>query len=124
MRHSGPTFRGHGAAAIRRSYGETYCCALPAQLRFRDRDACVGLFQAAGFDEVAIAAHSAALRAPSARWLAERLAFAPGMAAQLAALGADTNAVLDQFVSRVEAKQGHGEVTFNGRAFVASGNVI
>ena len=98
--------------------------ALPAQLRFRDRDACVGLFQAAGFDDVAIAAHSAALRAPSARWLAERLAFAPGMAAQLAALGADKIAVLDQFVSSVEAKQGHSEVTFNGRAFVASGNVI
>ena len=97
--------------------------ALPAQLRFRERDACAALFQSAGFGDVTIDAHSAMLRAPSARWLAERLAFAPGMAAQLAGLGPERSAVLEQFVSAVETKQGNGEVLFAGRAFVAYGDV-
>ena len=51
------------------------------------------------------------------------MAFAPGMAAQLAALGAEREAVLAQFVTAVEAKQGRGEVRFGGRAFVAFGTV-
>ena len=97
--------------------------ALPAQLRFREREACADLFSAAGFQSVHIAAHTATLAAPSALWLAERMAFAPGMAAQLAALGAEREAVLAQFVTAVEAKQGRGEVRFGGRAFVAFGTV-
>ena len=97
--------------------------ALPAQWRFRERDACAALFHSAGFADVTIDAHGATLRAPSARWLAERLAFAPGMAAQLAALGSERSAVLDRFVSAVENKQGRGEVCFAGRAFVACGSV-
>ena len=97
--------------------------ALPAQLRFRERDACAALFTAAGFAEVEIETCRAELVAPSALWLAERMAFAPGMSTQLAALGGEREAALAQFVTAVEAKQGHGEVRFGGRAFVAFGNV-
>ena len=97
--------------------------ALPAQLRFRERDACAALFSGAGFAEVEIETCRAELIAPSAQWLAERMAFAPGMATQLAALGGEREAALAQFVTDVEAKQGRGEVRFEGRAFVACGNV-
>ena len=97
--------------------------ALPAQLRFRERDECAALFKAAGFAGVAIDAHSATLRAPSARWLAARMAFAPGMAAQLTALGADAALVLERFGSAIEAKQGTGEIRLGGRAFVATATV-
>lgn len=96
---------------------------LPAQLRFRERDACIALFKDAGFVDVSIATHTAHLEAPSARWLADRLGFAPGMAALLAGLGDARNRVLDQFVADVEQAQGTGRVRFAGRAFVASANV-
>lgn len=97
--------------------------ALPAQLRFREREACATLFRSAGFADISIEVGSGDLVAPSAAWLADRIAFAPGMAVQLASLAADRDKVLQQFVTSVEAKQGRGQVRFGGRAFVVSGNV-
>lgn len=96
---------------------------LPAQLRFRERAACEALFTDAGFDAVDIVVQSASLRAPSAAWLAERLQFAPGMRAMLAGLGAQLPRVLARFVADVEARQGTGEVSFAGKAFVATAQV-
>ncbi len=97
--------------------------ALPAQLRFRERTACEALFHAAGLGEVEIGVHTALLQAPSARWLAERLQFAPGMQAFLQGLGGDSPAVISRFVADVETRQGMGEVRFSGKAFVARATV-
>jgi hypothetical protein len=77
----------------------------------------------AGLGTVEIEAHGAELRAPSARWLAGRMGFAPGMASLLAGTGADRSRVLATFIERVEKEQGMGGVRFGGRAFVAVANV-
>ena len=63
------------------------------------------------------------LRAPSAVWLADRLDFAPGMAAMLNRLGRDKDAVKQRFVASVEGKQGRHAVEFCGKAFVATAAV-
>lgn len=97
--------------------------ALPAQLRFRERAACEALFNDAGFEAVDITVQSALLRAPSAQWLADRLQFAPGMRALLQGLAAEAPRVLSRFVANIEARQGAGEVSFGGKAFVATGQV-
>ncbi len=55
-------------------------------------------------------------RLPSARWLAEHMDFAPGMAATVEALGADRPRVLDAFVTGLERDQGRGEVTLSAVA--------
>ena len=96
---------------------------LPAQLRYRERGDLVALFHAAGFDEVQIETRRADLRAPSAKWLATRLPFAPGMAAQLASLGRDAPAVVERFAANIEARQGGGEIRLGGTAFVATAQV-
>lgn len=91
---------------------------LPAQLRYRDRADFTALFKAAGFDAVEITVEAAVLRAPSARHLADRLAFAPGMAAQLAGYGPLRDAVVERFVANLERDFGAGEVYLGGKAFV------
>ena len=93
--------------------------ALPAQLRFREQGALEALFRDAGFDAPEIAVHTATLRARSARWLAERLHFAPGMAEMLAGLGSDQSAVRERFVTALERKHGTSAVRLTGKAFVA-----
>jgi SAM-dependent methyltransferase len=96
---------------------------LPAQLRFRERSDFERLFVDAGFAAVEISVYRATLCAPSARWLVERLAFAPGMSAQVASLGADYPAVAQQIVANLEARHGAGEVQLGGTAFVAVATV-
>jgi hypothetical protein len=61
------------------------------------------------------------LRVPSARWLADRLAFAPGMAAMIDALGPDRVPVLDSFVATLERDQGKGEVALSAVAQIGIG---
>jgi hypothetical protein len=52
---------------------------LPAQLRYRGEVDFRALFRAAGgLDEPVIMTQTARLGAPSARWLSERIGFAPG----------------------------------------------
>ena len=51
-----------------------------------------------------------AWKLPSARWLANHIGFAPGMAAMIDALGADRTRVLETFVSALERDKGKGEV--------------
>ena len=52
----------------------------------------------------------AELRVPSARWLAERLRFAPGMDALISGLGERCPATLDAFVARLERSHGPGPI--------------
>lgn len=107
-------------AAIQQVQQSSGPSSLPAQLRYRERAGFEALFRAAGFSTVDIETQHAKLRAPSARWLGERLRFAPGMAAQLDALGGQAPEAIDLFVKTVEAKQGTGLVAFGGVAFVGT----
>jgi SAM-dependent methyltransferase len=84
---------------------------LPAQLRFRDPAVFRDLLAQAGLAVDAVIRVEERWRLPSARWLADHVAFAPGMAALLGALGADRPTVLDAFVAALERDQGRGEVT-------------
>jgi ubiquinone/menaquinone biosynthesis C-methylase UbiE len=91
---------------------------LPAQLRYRNEADFRALFQGAGFDNISIEVVTSGLEAPSVRWLAERIAFAPGMAATIAGLGDRCEAVLEAFVRNLEQKQGTGKIRLEGVAFV------
>jgi SAM-dependent methyltransferase len=92
--------------------------SLPAQLRFRDEAAFRKLFTGAGLGVETIMRLEEGWRLPSARWLAQHIAFAPGMAAMVAGLGADRGPVLDSFVAALERDQGPGEVTLTAVAHV------
>lgn len=107
-------------AAVQAVKPDTPPSALPAQLRFRERDDFIALFRAAGFDTPKIEVRSETLVSPSARWLGDRLRFAPGMAAQLEGLGALADAATERFVSTVEAKWGTGPTQFTGKAFIGT----
>lgn len=91
---------------------------LLAQLRYKDELDFRALFTTAGFAEPRVETVTALLRAPSARWLAERIAFAPGMAVMMSRLGDRHTAVLSTFVARLEAAHGTGELALPGVAFV------
>jgi SAM-dependent methyltransferase len=93
----------------------------PAQLRFTEEGEFRTLLERGGLREVMIARVSGTLMAPGAGWLAARLAFAPGMAALLAALGERRNDVLSAFAARLEAAQGRGPIALTAAAFVGSG---
>jgi ubiquinone/menaquinone biosynthesis C-methylase UbiE len=107
-------------AAVQAVKPSTGSSNLPAQLRYRERADFEALFHEAGFAKVEIATHRAILRAPSARWIGERLRFAPGMAAQLDALGDQAPVVVERFVTLLEATQGVGPVEFAGVVFVGA----
>jgi ubiquinone/menaquinone biosynthesis C-methylase UbiE len=96
---------------------------LPAQLRFRELADFQTLYTAAGLSAPDIEKHTAQITAPSARWLADNMAFAPGMAAMLRGLGPDAPAILKKFVKRLEARQGCGPVALKGTAFVGISRV-
>jgi SAM-dependent methyltransferase len=91
---------------------------LPAQLRFREEAAFRELFTAADLRVETIMPLEERWTLPSARWLADRIAFAPGMAALAGALGTDRQAVLDAFISALERDQGPGPVTLSAVAYV------
>jgi len=92
---------------------------LPAQLRFVEPERLRALVAGAGFAEVRVERLEADLLATSAPALAASLAFAPGMAAMLDALGADRPAVMRNFADRLAADQGPGEVRLEAVAHVA-----
>jgi SAM-dependent methyltransferase len=86
--------------------------SLPAQLRFRDPVALRRLLESAGLMVREIVRMEEEWRLPSARWIAERITFAPGMTAFIASLGPDRRAVVEAFVAGLERDQGKGEVSF------------
>jgi SAM-dependent methyltransferase len=91
---------------------------LPAQLRFTGRDRFQALFEAAGLVAIEIETVPASLTAPSAQWLAERVAFAPGMAAMLAGFDLRKSEVLAAFRARLETRFGKGPVELQAKAFI------
>lgn len=92
--------------------------SLPAQLRFCHEPTFRGLFTQAGLRVEHVTVHEEQWRLPSARWIADRVAFAPGMAAMAGAWGTERQAVLDAFVSGLERDQGRGEITLSAVAFL------
>ena len=92
--------------------------SLPAQLRFRDEAVLRKLLADAGLIVSAIVRVEECWRMPSARWIADRIAFAPGMAAMVGALGGDRGPVLDTFVAALERDQGKSEVTLSAVAHI------
>jgi len=93
---------------------------LPAQLRFKEKDAFQALFAAAGLPMVEISEVAAELVAPSPAWLAERLAFAPGMAALLEGFGGAKAEVIAAFRERLETLQGAGHISLSARAYLGA----
>jgi len=109
--------------AIRSVCPEQPAAPLPAQLRYRDMADFRALFMVAGLGDPNIVTASANLQAPSARWLAERIAFAPGMAAAIGGLGDRGPAVMERFVDNLESRVGKGSISLSGVAFVGTAEV-
>lgn len=84
--------------------------SLPAQLRFRDEEAFRRLISESGLHVEKVMRLEERWRLPSARWIADHIAFAPGMSAMADAMGAERSRILDSFVSTLERDQGQGEV--------------
>jgi SAM-dependent methyltransferase len=95
--------------------------SLPAQLRFRDEMALCRLLADAGLAVDAVLRLEERWCLPSARWIADRVAFAPGMTAMVGALGADRTAVLAAFIAALERDQGRGRVALSAVAHVGLG---
>jgi SAM-dependent methyltransferase len=93
---------------------------LPAQLRFKEREEFQGLFAAAGLPTAEISEVAAELVAPSPAWLAERLAFAPGMATFLEGFGEARAEVIAAFRQRLETLRGAGRISLAARGYLGS----
>ena len=91
---------------------------LPAQLRFRETAALRRLLADAGLIIDTIVRVEERWRLPSARWIADHIAFAPGMAAMIDALGPDRTHVLETFVAGLERDQGEGTVMLSAVAHI------
>ena len=110
--------------AIRSVCPEQPAAPLPAQLRYRDVADFRALFMVAGLGDPKIVTATAKLQAPSAQWLAERIAFAPGMAAAIGGLGDRGPAVMERFVDNLESRMGKGSISLSGVAFVGTAEVL
>jgi len=93
---------------------------LPAQLRFKEKEQFQALFAAAELPPAEISEVVGELMAPSPAWLAERLAFAPGMAALLDGFGGARAEVVTAFRRRLEATRGSGGISLLARAYLGS----
>jgi len=107
-------------AAVLLALGSMSPRPLPAQLRFRDKEAFQALFAAAGLPRAEISDVTAQLAAPSPAWLADRLAFSPGMTELLDGFGGRKSEVLAAFRSRLESMRGSQLVSLSARAHMAS----
>jgi SAM-dependent methyltransferase len=111
-------------AAIQAVWPEQPPAPMPAQLRYREETDFRALFRGAGLSNATIVTATACLEAPSARWLAERIAFAPGMAAMMAGLAGRAPAVIERFVENLEARVGPGPVSLAGIALIGTAQVL
>jgi ubiquinone/menaquinone biosynthesis C-methylase UbiE len=98
--------------------------ALPAQLRFREEVDFRALFQASGLSDPVITTVTARLEATSARWLSERVGFAPGMSATIAGLGNHGPSVIQRLVENLEVRLGKGPISLSGVAFIGTARVL
>jgi SAM-dependent methyltransferase len=94
---------------------------LPAQLRYQDPAVFHALIASAGLDVREITQLEERWTLPSAAWIAQNIAFAPGMAAMVRGLGSERNAVLQYFASTLERDRGLAEVTLSAIAHVGIG---
>jgi hypothetical protein len=90
-------------------------------LRFAAPEAFERLFADAGIGDVEIETAGAELEAPSARWLAERIRFAPGMEVWLSGLGGRAEEALAALVARLEREHGSGPVHLKAVASIGVG---
>ncbi|NJO32786.1 MAG: class I SAM-dependent methyltransferase [Rhodospirillales bacterium] len=111
-------------AAIQSIWPDQPPAPLPAQLRYREESDFRALFKAAGLGDPVITTQTAQLEVPSARWLSERIGFAPGMAAMLAGLGERRAGVLQRFVENLETRLGTGPIGLGGVAFIGTAPVL
>ena len=111
-------------AAIQSIWPEQPPAPFPAQRRYREESDFRALFKAAGLGGPAITTATGLLEAPSARWLAERIAFAPGMAAMMAGLGQRGPAVTQRLVENLETRLGRGPIGLSGVAFIGTARVL
>jgi ubiquinone/menaquinone biosynthesis C-methylase UbiE len=93
---------------------------LPAQLRFKEKEEFKSLFAAAGLPTPEILEATGTLVGRSPAWLADRLAFAPGMAALLEGFGGARGQVIAAFRQRLEARRGSGRIELAARAYIGS----
>jgi ubiquinone/menaquinone biosynthesis C-methylase UbiE len=107
-------------AAIQSVWSEQPPAPLPAQLRYREEGDFRALFAAAGLSEPVITTITECLEAPSAQWLAERIDFAPGMAAMMAGLGECRLPVLQRFIENLEARLGQRPMGLSGTVFIGT----
>jgi hypothetical protein len=107
-------------AAAQRIWPDQPTPPLPAQLRYREEIDFRALFLGAGLSDPQITTVTASVYAPSARWLSERIGFAPGMAAMMAGLGDRGPAVKERFVQDLEARLGQGPIRLSGVTFVGT----
>lgn len=91
---------------------------LPAQLRFKDPPMFRRFLEQSGFQVEQISRVETQWSVKSARWLADNVSFAPGMAAMTKGLGDDLSAVLDAFVDDMQRDFGTGEVKLNAVAAI------
>jgi ubiquinone/menaquinone biosynthesis C-methylase UbiE len=98
--------------------------APPAQLRYCEEAAFRVLIEGAGLRQVSIRRTEAMLQVPSAPWLADRIAFAPGMAALVSRLGSRGKAVLGAFVDRLEMSRGPGPFGLRAVALIGVGQKL
>lgn len=112
------------AAIITVTGEEPPSSGLPAQLRYVEAASLAALAAGAGFAVEAMPVFEETWTLPSARWLAARLAFAPGVAALLAGLGQDRQAVVKAFAAKLEADQGTGAISLGAVAHAAIGRKI
>ena len=106
--------------AIQSVWPEQPAAPLPAQLRYREESDFRALFGAAGLGDPLVTTVTARLAAPSARWLCERIGFAPGMAAMVAGLGERGPAIMERFVQNLERRLGRGLIGLSGVAFIGT----
>jgi ubiquinone/menaquinone biosynthesis C-methylase UbiE len=91
---------------------------LPAQLRFKDPLKFRHFLGLSGFQVDQIGRVETQWPVKSARWLADNISFAPGMAAMTTGLGDDLSAVLDAFVDDMQRDFGTGEVKLTAVASI------
>lgn len=92
---------------------------LPAQLRFRHQGVLRAALERTGLVVDRVVRLEERWRLPSARWIAERISFAPGMAAMARGLGTDWAAVRESFVAALQRDQGSGEIWLSAVAHAA-----
>jgi SAM-dependent methyltransferase len=111
-------------AAIEAVWPDQPPAPLPAQLRYREEGDFRALFKAAGCHDPVMVTSAACLEAPSARWLSQRIAFAPGMAAMAAGLGGRAPAVLERLVANLEGRFGKGPIRLSGATFIGTARIL